>query len=318
MEHFAKAFGFQTAPKQLNNPPLASRLGENFCRSCVWPIKITIENYNHAQWNAIHTLDPSKQVIGQRLEHGYSSSGLELAQQKVKKQQEQQLVAKGAAAAATKTFQIPEQVLVIEYAKFDGINYQPVAEYYKIGGQDEYANFGFNQHGEFIRIKKNVHTTPLVALDDPQMLNVVAFGYQEWKHEGIVAIRKNTLHQVAAFPIGKLLALVVAANKAEPTVFPLDVLQKKQAAARSLRSAVPTLGSPAANTSFKQLVGHSPPDDPEQREADLTAALLQSTQKEKKATEESEENNAHARCVSLPCCVCLSSCFVAEFGSLRF
>ena len=295
-----EALGFEPAQKQLDNPPLASRLGENFCRTCVWPIKITIENYNHADWNAIHHLDPSKQVEGRRLEFGYSSSGLELAQKEVKKQQ--QVVAKGGAAAKKKTFQIPEQILVISYSKFDGTNYQHVAEYYKLGGQDAYGNFGFNQHGEFIRIQKNAHTTPIVALDDPQMPNVVAFGYQEWKHWGIDVIRKNTLQQVAIFPLGLLLSLVMAANKAEPTVFPLDVLQK-QAAASALRSAAPRarLGSPAANTSFKQLVGHSPPDDPEQREADLTAALLQSTQKEKKATEELEGTTVQARCVFLLC-----------------
>ena len=59
----AGALGLEMAPKQLNNPPLASRL-EDFSSSCVWPLKITIENINHAQWNAMHARDLSKQVKG--------------------------------------------------------------------------------------------------------------------------------------------------------------------------------------------------------------------------------------------------------------
>ena len=258
-------------PLQLNNPSLSSQL-DGFDNPCVWPLKITIHDCSHAKWNAIHGLEHSKQVKGQRLELGYSSSGLKFAQKAVKEQQ--QLVAKGA-ATVKKTFQIPQQVLEIEYAKLVGNGRcQHVTECYKIGGQDEYANFAFNQHGEFVRVSitTNTHTTPLLSLDDEKMPLVLALGFQKWQGKGFDATRSNTQAKLATFPVGKLLNLFFQANKDHPTVLPLTVLQQQQqqASRSSLNRAgvVPSLGgSPATaanNTSFKKLVGHSPPKKPEE------------------------------------------------------
>lgn len=245
---------------------------------------------------------------GQRLELGYSSSGLKFAQKAVKEQQ--QLVAKGA-ATVKKTFQIPQQVLEIEYAKLVGNGRcQHVTECYKIGGQDEYANFAFNQHGEFVRVSitTNTHTTPLLSLDDEKMPLVLALGFQKWQGKGFDATRSNTQAKLATFPVGKLLNLFFQANKDHPTVLPLTVLQQQQQASRSSLNragVVPSLGgSPATaanNTSFKKLVGHSPPKKPEEREAAYSTALLESAKKEKKAQEELAEKTAEARYVFTNC-----------------
>ena len=73
-------------------------------------------------------------------------------------------------------------------------------------------------------------------------------------------MRKNTLKQLAMFPIGKILTPFFHANKAKKTVFPLTVLEHKHSEdAKTLPYPVPSeefCNSGSAHNKKRKLMGH--------------------------------------------------------------
>jgi len=98
-----------------------------------------------------------------------------------------------------------------------------------------------------------------------------------------------------------LLALVMAANKIEPNVFPIDVLQKKAAASAPRSAAPPSRAAHPPPTRALSNLGVTRLPMIPSNARQILPRLYCSPPKKKRKRQELEEKTIHARCVFLLC-----------------